>query len=683
MKTLNRLFATVIMVLFGIFLLLGLLSFSSQAASLNTDDQRCRFEAITVAASLGISDTLPQSPLSKTVYFSNPTSGTITITIALTGFHPGGNPCYLWTGPAFMVACTRLYTASISNPTIELTYPVAINDPSTVVVITSSWEITGSMYAGLYHERTLTFTRDITPPTIASLSITTTQPFTKYLCPVGSKLYYTNTEGWDASFWVSGESSDEGAGLWKTTFSSWSPLGCGSQEPEASFNLKWSAKYCLGGLPQPGVITATSYDYVGNFRYVNFPYEPDGEPPTSTVRAKVTESFGQKPFQIEWRAEDRQCGVKEIGFYYRLGGGGWTHYQTMTVGTELSGIITFTPPTVWLTAPLIYEFASVATDYLGNVESLRAKITVTVRPVHLYLPITMRHYPPSWKQGNNTRGIQFYTPSGCGEATWWAGTLNKGIWKSTDNAVNWSQALDIGPYSFPVVSNPSACNQAFVSVWGKGIYRISDSSAQPINNGLGELYVYGLAITGTTLYAGTASQGVYKTNVTNISWQPVNEGVYEKRIRSLKVSGDEIYAGAKNCKLYKYEGGSWREEQVLSSGCEDAPVWSIEKVKGTLYAGLGQNKGLYHKSGSNWSKVSYVPDKTIYGLAYDGKNDYLYVSTYGAGIYRCWVDGNGVVKGCVQHNQGLTTLNMREIEIHGDLLVAGSDDGIWYLPLFR
>jgi hypothetical protein len=76
------------------------------------------------------------------------------------------------------------------------------------------------------------------------------------------------------------------------------------------------------------------------------------------------------------------------------------------------------------------------------------------------------------------------------------------------------------------------------------------------------------------------------------------------------------------------------------------------------------------------------------GLAYDQVSRNLYVSTYGEGIYRCQVDAtSGVPSDCQPYSSGLilSPLNTRELAIGAAagerLLVAGSDNGVWYLSL--
>ena len=400
--------------------------------------------------------------------------------------------------------------------------------------------------------------------------------------------------------------------------------------------------------------------------------------PTVVVSAPVR--VATTTFPISWSATDSASGVDHYQVMYWEDNGSWQNWIASTTATSA----TFVSATLEHT----YTFRVTAYDRAGNAGTGEA--STRVARWRVYIPLVVRNYPPPWRQASNTSNILSRTPSGCSAdiRIWYAGTQARGIWKSNDNAVNWSQVVNWPEnYYYPVTANPNDCDQAFASRWGQGVWQISVNDASPINIGLGEIYVYGLAITGNTLYAGTNSQGVYKTDIGNIQWQAANSGITDKRIRSLTAIGSEIYAGARGCRLYisTNAGASWSEKTVLSGGCDDAQVWSVAKVGSTLYAGLGMNKGLYASSdaGSSWQRVVAVPERTIYGLAHDSANGVLYVSVFGAGVYRCNLDSQGRVTGCTPHNIGLSTLDTYEIAVHGGRVVVASKDGIWYISAFR
>lgn len=382
-------------------------------------------------------------------------------------------------------------------------------------------------------------------------------------------------------------------------------------------------------------------------------------------------------FTVSWSASDGSGAIYYDLQYRRNDQASWTGWLTHSDTTSR----TFVAPAQVMEGGRHYTFRMQASDRGRNLSSW---VTTTVRAgrYHLYLPLVVHRHPLPWQQGTGSQDVRFRTPSGCGSATWYAGTPGAdGVWKSTDNAQTWSQVAGLQPDAYPVVANPANCDEAFVAVWGAGVYRLTGDTSTAINGDLGEPYLYGLTLSGATLYAGTSSQGVYKTSLDDIHWQPANDGMDDLRIRSLHALGTNLYAGSRGCALHiSPDGGStWGVQKVLTTNCDDAQVWSVARVQQTLYAGLGLEKGLYYLDVGLWKRVVSVPARSIYGLAYD-ENGHLYVSAYEAGIYRCPVDANGRLTSCEPHNLGLTTLDTREIRIHGDLVVVSSDDGVWYRP---
>jgi len=204
------------------------------------------------------------------------------------------------------------------------------------------------------------------------------------------------------------------------------------------------------------------------------------------------------------------------------------------------------------------------------------------------------------------------------------------------------------------------------------------------------MYVYGLTVTadGQTLYVGSSAHGVYRTDVSNVNWVPINNGVSDLRIRSLYVISDTLYAGSRQCTYYHSDNGgnSWSAETILSGGqggaCGDAQVWAIAQMDNVLYASLGGDKGLYRRpEGGTWAQVSDVPEVTIYRFGLHRHLSRLYVGTYGNGVYTCESDGR-----CRPlPNGGLGTSNIRGLAVAeisaSPRLLAGSDDGIWWVPL--
>jgi len=384
----------------------------------------CSFTNITVTATNlgvdpGISDTLPGTPLSRTLYFANRQAGVITISVALTNGTPIS--CHLWGEPA--LGRTETATFEVAGERQWLTYPVSVTHSSDTVVLTASEFITGLQYVTASHRVELTFTQDITGPKVNSQSITTTA---SHLHPVSATLYYTDTKSSGEFFFLNGDSVDEGTGLWNTQFSS-ADLGCGTSSPTSQPVQIWSAKYCLNGLPDPGVLTATSYDYVGNATAVTFTYKADGTPPTSTIISQPDGPLST-PVQLEWKAGDLKSGVEFVRLWYQKETTGtWT--SSDITGTGASGTFAgFEFPA----GDGLYRFASQATDNVGNVE---AEPVVSETQVLYDAQIPRSQITEAVPQYSRTLSFTITwvatpTTSGLDEVRLWY-RFNQGEWMST------------------------------------------------------------------------------------------------------------------------------------------------------------------------------------------------------------------------------------------------------------
>jgi len=412
---------------------------------------------------------------------------------------------------------------------------------------------------------------------------------------------------------------------------------------------------------------------------------PDMSPPTSTVTAAPV-WHGLTPIQLTWHSRDTQSGVANTHLYYRRVP---TDTEWRDSGLEqpgCSGTFHFTPG-----GYLTYTFAVQAGDNLGNVSDLPVTGTqVVVKPVYIYLPLTARNLTSPWRQAGGTDGIDFYDIAVCPSdpLLQYAGTTSNGLYRSTDGGITWQHwALD-GRVT-PVVVNHLDCAETFVADWWNGVYRVTgQDQATSINQGLAP-YIYGLALSGDgqTLYAGSSTNGVYRTDTDTVNWTPINDGISDLRIRSLYLINGTLYAGGRQCTYYYSDDGgdSWQTETILDGGqsgdCGDAQVWAIAEMNDALYAGLGLDKGLYRRStGGSWNRISDAPAATIFRFALHPYLSHLYAGAYGHGVYICEPDGH-----CQPlPKRDLGTPNVRSLtvaETPDARLLAGSDDGIWWVPL--
>ena len=169
-----------------------------------------------------------------------------------------------------------------------------------------------------------------------------------------------------------------------------------------------------------------------------------------------------------------------------------------------------------------------------------------------------------------------------------------GDWQATTGIPDDTQVLALG-------IDPRAYSVVYAGTYGKGVYKSGDYGAswQPVNSGLGSLYVYhvlpdpqvanrvyaatanrvyrsdngggswtlsaaGLpmvairaldALPSTGMFAGTHNQGVYRAGADGRSWSTLNSGLGSLQIRAIgAVSGDEptIYAGTEGLGIWNY-----------------------------------------------------------------------------------------------------------------------------------
>ncbi len=411
--------------------------------------------------------------------------------------------------------------------------------------------------------------------------------------------------------------------------------------------------------------------------------------PPHDIHIVAPEHTAATVFPVSWSIWDEGSGiVSYTAEYSGTAYTAWQAWQTNTITTSGALAVGTFSATHTETS---YIFRIITYDHVGHDTSARAE--TFVGPFRIYLPLVLHDYPPRWQAASGIDDVEVYDISVCPTApnSQYAGT-NQGLYHSTDGGDTWQRwALD-GSTILAIVST-SDCNQVFAAVWGGGVNHVTGpAQSTPINQGLDDLYLYGLAISADeqTLYAGTNTNGIYKTNLTNINWSEINNGipVEDRRIRSIYIINDTMYAGGRQCTYYRSDnaGDSWQARTVLAGGqsspCDDAQVWAIAEMDNVIYVGLGKEKGLYQSAneGTSWTRISAIPTITIrpFGLRLYRSN--LYVSTLGQGLYICKSETS-----CYPRpSAGLGTLNTRGFaiaEMPNVRLLAGSDDGIWWIPL--
>jgi len=144
--------------------------------------------------------------------------------------------------------------------------------------------------------------------------------------------------------------------------------------------------------------------------------------------------------------------------------------------------------------------------------------------------------------------------------------------------------------------------------------------------------VYALAVGGTNLFAGTSGGGVFLSTNNGASWSPVNTGLTKSYVNALAASGTNLFAGTDGGGIFlsTNDGASW---SAVNTGLTNTAIWSLA-VSGTyLFAGTRGGVFLSTNGGASWSAVN-TGLTNIYVTAFAVSGTNLFAGTYGTGVWR-------------------------------------------------
>lgn len=159
----------------------------------------------------------------------------------------------------------------------------------------------------------------------------------------------------------------------------------------------------------------------------------------------------------------------------------------------------------------------------------------------------------------------------------------------------------------------------------EGVFRSADNGASwtEVNSGLTNEIVLSLAVSGTTLYAGTGGGGVFRSIDGGSNWSSNSDGLTNSNVQSLAVSGLNVYAGTSGGVFLSTDDTvTWGS---INTGLTAfAVVFSLIKNHGDLYAGT-KGGGVFRSQndGASWTAVNTGLTNTIVrALAESGNNVY-------------------------------------------------------------
>jgi|WetSurMetagenome_2_1015567.scaffolds.fasta_scaffold33543_2 photosystem II stability/assembly factor-like uncharacterized protein len=211
---------------------------------------------------------------------------------------------------------------------------------------------------------------------------------------------------------------------------------------------------------------------------------------------------------------------------------------------------------------------------------------------------------------------------------------SSGLYKSTENGVNWTY-LNTGTMGSSILSiHFNANNDIFVGTEITGIFRSTDNGViwEAINNGLSNLYGY--CITSTEInhiFVGTR-QGVFKSTDNGNFWEQANVGVPLTYIFSISSnSSGTIFLGT----IMQSDGGIFRstndgyEWERLTNGLPyGANYRSIAFDTNNYIYTQGQYTGIFKSTdnGENWNETTNFPI-TIVNQFFITDSNYIFAAT--------------------------------------------------------
>lgn len=200
---------------------------------------------------------------------------------------------------------------------------------------------------------------------------------------------------------------------------------------------------------------------------------------------------------------------------------------------------------------------------------------------------------------------------------------SNGVFRSNDMGVTWSRS-DSGMKDNRIKNISIIDSVLFASNTGREFYK-------SIDNGVTWTKIIINATTGSTntktfrcgsyIFAGTLSEGVFRSEDMGTSWVPVNRGFSDTEIRDILVNGSTIFAATAGSGMFRStdNGNNWI---LINNGLTDSYINSVTMHGSTLYIATGD--GLFYSTdnGDIWANVD--PELNFGFNSVFATSDYIY-----------------------------------------------------------
>lgn len=247
-----------------------------------------------------------------------------------------------------------------------------------------------------------------------------------------------------------------------------------------------------------------------------------------------------------------------------------------------------------------------------------AILTLTALTIALCVPNADAQWTQIGPQGGSVTG---FAVSG---NTVYAAT-NGGVLISTDNGNDWTHS-NLGFLNGEVMCVAATSSKVFAGTWGDTLYSRDLNGLIWQKTSLGDNYVQCLAVIGNDVFAGSYGGGVYLSTDEGATWTQMNNGLTEHQVECFSVSGTNLFAGtASGVYLTTDKGSSWSKVSI-GLGYNNTETISLAINGGNLYAGVWGSAGWTSpNNGGGWLQLggSFPGSPYIYSWAFSGSNIYV------------------------------------------------------------
>ena len=252
-----------------------------------------------------------------------------------------------------------------------------------------------------------------------------------------------------------------------------------------------------------------------------------------------------------------------------------------------------------------------------------------------------------------------------------AGTVNNGVFLSTNNGANWTQTSLNNKTIYPLATN--GVNVFAGTDNTGGLYVSSNNGTNWTQTQLNNLFINSLAVNGNNVFAATDLNGVYYSTNNGINW--TQSSLNNQNILSVAVNGNNVYAG-----IYNPANGVYLSTNngttFTQTSLNNQWVKSLALSGNTVYAGT-QTNGVFvsRNNGSVWTQT-VLNNRSVLALEKNGVN--VFAGTLSNGVY---ISGDTGAT-WTQRNEGLGNISVWSLCILNNYLYAGTTgNGVFRRPL--